>query len=299
MQISASMVKELRERTGAGMMECKKALVDAEGDIDLAVQNLRKAGQAKADKKAGRVAAEGLVAVEVGAAAAAIVELNCETDFVSRKAEFQDFAALAARRALEARVADARALAALPVEAGGGETLEERRRALVATIGENISLRRAACVAGRGDHLAVYVHQGARIGVVVDLAGGSEALARDVAMHVAAARPLALDEAALDAQVLEREREILRAQVADSGKPPEIQDKMLSGRLAKFLAENTLLGQPFVKDPQQTVAKLLAGAGAKVLGYTRYEVGEGIERKAESFAEEVMAQVRESEKEPD
>jgi elongation factor Ts len=298
MQISASMVKELRERTGAGMMECKKALVDTDGDIDLAVVNLRKAGQAKADKKAGRVAAEGVIVMDAAASGAAIVEVNCETDFVSKRADFQAFAALAAGRALAERVADAGALASLPAQSGSDETLEQRRRALVATIGENITLRRAAFVPRHGDHLGMYVHQGSRIGVVVDMAGGSEDLARDVAMHVAAVRPLALDEASLDPEVLAKEREILRAQVAGSGKPPEIQEKMLTGRIAKFLKENTLLGQPFVKDDDQTVSRLLSAAGAKVLGFTRYEVGEGIEKKAENFAAEVMAQVRDSEKEP-
>jgi len=295
MQVSASMVKELRERTGAGMMECKSALVDAAGDIDKAVENLRKAGQAKADKKAGRIAAEGIIAVERCESGAAIVEVNCETDFVSKEADFQAFAALAARQALAGQAGDAAALGALA--AADGETLEHKRRGLIATIGENITLRRAAYVARRGERLGVYLHQGSRIGVVVDMAGGNDELARDVAMHVAAVRPLALDESGLDPEVLAREREILRAQVASSGKPAEIQDKMLSGRVAKFLKENTLLGQPFVKDADVSVARLLAGNGAKVLGFVRFEVGEGIEKKSGNFAEEVMAQVRESEKE--
>jgi len=298
MQISASMVKELRERTGAGMMECKKALVETDGDIDLAVENLRKAGQAKADKKAGRVAAEGVVAMLSAGDGAAIVELNCETDFVSKQENFQAFAAHAAERALAEKAADAQSLGGLASDGADGETLEERRRALVATIGENITLRRAAYVPRRGDHMGMYVHQGARIGVLVDLEGGSEELARDIAMHVAAVRPLALDEQALDPQVLDKEREILRAQVAESGKPPEIQEKMLTGRISKFLKENTLLGQPFVKDPDQTVGKLVSAAGARVIGFTRFEVGEGIEKKTENFVEEVMAQVREREKEP-
>jgi elongation factor Ts len=297
MQISASMVKELRERTGAGMMECKNALVDAAGDIDKAVENLRKAGQAKADKKAGRVAAEGIVALACDATGAAIVEVNCETDFVSKEADFQAFAALAARQALAGKAADAEALAAMP--AADGETLEQRRRALIATIGENITLRRAAFVPRGGEHLGVYLHQGSRIGVVVDMAGGSDELARDVAMHVAAVRPLALDEAGLDPEVLAKERDILRAQVAGSGKPADIQDKMLAGRVAKFLKENTLLGQPFVKDADVSIARLLGSNGARVLGFVRFEVGEGIEKKAGNFAEEVMAQVRESKKDSD
>jgi elongation factor Ts len=298
MQITASMVKELRERTGAGMMECKKFLVEAGGDIELAVENLRKAGQAKADKKAGRVAAEGVVAVARDSGGAAIVELNCETDFVAKKDEFRAFATLAAERALAESVADAGALGAVAAEPGTPQTLEDRRRELVATIGENITLRRAVCRPVRGDHLGIYLHQGSRIGVMVDLEGGSEELARDIAMHVAAVKPLALDESDLDPAVLEKEREILRAQVADSGKPPEIQEKMLTGRVAKFLKENTLLGQPFVKDPDVTVSKLLAASEAKVAGFVRFEVGEGIEKKSENFAEEVMAQVRESERQP-
>ncbi len=293
MQITASMVKELRERTGSGMMECKKALVEVDGDIDLAVENLRKAGQAKADKKAGRIASEGVIAMQASDGVAAMVELNCETDFVAKKEEFQAFAALAAQRAISERPADAVALGALPLD--GGETLEDRRRSLIAAIGENITLRRCAVLQQTGDHFGVYLHQGARIGVIVELAGGSEELARDIAMHVAAINPLALDEDALDPGVLAKEREIIGAQIADSGKPPEIQEKMLNGRVAKFLKESTLLSQPFVKDPDVTVAKLATNAGAKVLGYTRFEVGEGIERKVENFAEEVMSQIRDSE----
>jgi elongation factor Ts len=297
MQISASMVKELRERTGAGMMECKKALVEAEGDIERAVENLRKAGQAKADKKAGRVAAEGVIAIEHSNSVAAMVELNCETDFVAKKDDFQAFAALAASAALAGGSTEPEALAAGPVQGNGGDTIEQRRRDLVAAIGENITLRRVASIARQGDRFGVYLHQGARIGVVVDMRGGSDELARDVAMHVAAARPLALDQDSLDPQLLDKEREILSAQVASSGKPPEIQEKMVSGRIAKFLKESTLLGQPFVKDPDVSVAKLLSASDASVLGYTRFEVGEGIEKKTENFAAEVMAQVRGSAKE--
>jgi elongation factor Ts len=292
MQISASMVKELRERTGSGMMECKNALVEVDGDIDLAAENLRKAGQAKADKKAGRVAAEGVIAVQTSGSAVSIVELNCETDFVAKKAEFQQFADMAARCAVAEQPADAQALGALTVNDGG--TLEDQRRQLIAAIGENITLSRYVSMQRAGDHFGVYLHQGAHIGVVVDLAGGSEELARDIAMHVAAINPLALDESAIDPAVLAKEKEIISAQIADSGKPVEIQEKMLNGRVAKYLKENTLLGQPFVKDPELTVAKLTDKAGARVLGYTRFEVGEGIEKKTENFAEEVMAQIRDS-----
>jgi len=292
MQISASMVKELRERTGSGMMECKKALVEVDGDIDLAIENLRKAGQAKADKKAGRVAAEGVIAVHSSDGVAAIVELNCETDFVAKKEEFQQFAVVAAQRAEAERPANAAELAELTLD--DGETLEVHRRNLIAAIGENITLRRFAVLPRAGDCFGVYLHQGSRIGVVVDLAGGDEELARDIAMHVAAINPLALDESGLDPVVLAKEREIIGAQIADSGKPPEIQEKMLSGRVAKFLKENTLLSQPFVKDPDVSIAKLLGKAGATILGYTRFEVGEGIEKKTENFAAEVMNQIRDS-----
>jgi len=291
MQISASMVKELRERTGAGMMECKKALVEAQGDVGLAAENLRKAGQAKADKKAGRVAAEGVVAVQVVGGTAAVLELNCETDFVAKQDNFKDFARQVAQRAAETATADVQTLAGMPLQASGGETIEHQLRTLVATIGEKISLRRAVVHQLAGDRFGVYVH-GSRIGVVVDLAGGDADLAKDVAMHVAASNPLALDESGLAAEALDKEKEILKAQIADSGKPPEIQEKMLSGRIAKYLKEVTLVGQPFVKDPDVTVGKLLSGAGASIRCYTRLEVGEGIEKKSENFAEEVMAQVR-------
>jgi elongation factor Ts len=273
------------------MMECKKALVEADGDVELAAENLRKAGQAKADKKAGRVAAEGVVAVETLGAVTAMVELNCETDFVAKQEEFQSLARAVARRAAQTATADVEALAALSLDPDGEETIGERLRAMVATIGEKISLRRAVVHRLQGDRFGVYVH-GSRIGVVVDLRGGNDDLAKDLAMHVAASKPLALDEAGLDAHTLDKEKEILRAQIADSGKPPEIQEKMLTGRVAKYLKEVTLLGQPFVKDPDLSVAKLLKGGNAAVLAFTRLEVGEGIEKKSENFAEEVMAQVR-------
>ena len=291
MQISAALVKELRERTGAGMMECKKALVEADGDIELAAENLRKAGQAKADKKASRVAAEGVIAIERAGDTVAMVELNCETDFVAREDQFRQFAQQIAARAAATATADVVALNALPLEQGGSESIEGHARELVTTIGEKITVRRAAVHQLKGEHFGVYVH-GGRIGVVVDVNGGSEESAKDVAMHVAASNPLALDESQLPSDTLEKEREILLAQVADSGKPPEIQEKMVAGRLNKYLKEVTLLGQPFVKDPDVTVAKFLAANGASVNAYSRFEVGEGIEKKQENFAEEVMAQVR-------
>ncbi len=292
MQISASMVKELRERTGAGMMECKKALVETDGDIDAAVEEMRKSGQARADKKAGRVAAEGLVAVAVSAdgARGALVEVNCETDFVAREEEFRAFVGAVAERVLADGVTDVSALGALPV-GQGGPSIDERRLELVAKIGENMTVRRAEVVESADGRIGAYVH-GGRIGVLVDVSGGDEVVAKDVAMHVAASQPLSVDADGLPAGVLAKEREILLAQVADSGKPPEIQEKMISGRLAKYLKEVTLLGQPFVKDPDQTMEKYLAGVGASVAAFSRFAVGEGIEKRTENFAEEVMAQVR-------
>ncbi len=293
MSVTASMVKELRERTGAGMMECKKALVEANGDIDAAIENMRKSGQAKADKKAGRVAAEGLIAIELSedGKSAAMVEVNCETDFVAKEEEFKSFVAAVAKRGLEEKPSDAGALGALTLEKNGGATVDERRRELIAKIGENITIRRVRAADSGGDRFGAYVH-GGRIGVLVDMKGGEESTARDIAMHVAASRPLALSDADLPKEHLDKEREILRAQVADSGKPPEIREKMIAGRLSKYLKEVTLLGQPFVKDPDTSVEKYLKSAGAQVLGFTRFEVGEGIEKKSENFAEEVMAQVR-------
>ena len=293
MSVTASMVKELRERTGAGMMECKKALVEADGDIDKAIENMRKSGQAKADKKAGRVAAEGLIAIELSADAssAAMVEVNCETDFVAKEGEFKSFVAQVAKRALEEKAGDAESLGGLELDKDGGPTVDERRRELVAKIGENITVRRLHAAEAVGDRFGAYVH-GGRIGVLVDMKGGDEEAARDIAMHVAASRPLALSESDMPKEHLDKEREILKAQVADSGKPHEIQEKMISGRLNKYLREVTLLGQPFVKDPDTSVEKHLKSVGAEVLAFTRFEVGEGIEKTSENFAEEVMAQVR-------
>ena len=294
MQITAAMVKELRERTGAGMMECKKALQEAGGDMEAAIELMRKSGQAKADKKAGRVAAEGVIAAAAGEAGVALVEINSETDFVAKEADFQAFAQRVAERALAAAPADLEALLALVLEEGGA-TVEEARRELVARLGENITVRRfERLAAAPGRILAHYLHGSPvrRIGVVVELEGGDEALARDLAMHVAASRPQYVSVEDVPTEVLEKEREILRAQAEASGKPPEIVQKMVEGRLRKQLGEITLLGQPFVKDPDTTVGKLLERAGAKVLRFVRLEVGEGIERKAESFAEEVMAQVK-------
>lgn len=291
MQITAALVKELRERTGAGMMECKGALVENNGDIEAAIEHMRKTGLAKAAKKAGRVAAEGLIlaAVEETAKRALLVEVNCETDFVAKGEDFIGFARAVADLTLSRAPADLEALHALPL-GPAGESVEHTRQTLVAKLGENITVRRFAELRAE-DHLGVYLH-GTRIGVLVALSGGSAELAKDVAMHIAASRPVCVDESQVPADLLAKEREIYQAQAAESGKPAEIIEKMVGGRLKKFVEEVTLVGQPFVKDPDTKVGKLLDQAGAKVSGFVRFEVGEGIEKKSENFAEEVMSQVR-------
>jgi elongation factor Ts len=287
MNIAADTVKQLRERTGAGFMECKKALVETQGDLDAAAELMRKTGLAKADKKAARVAAEGTVAVERSGGNAVLVELNCETDFVARSEEFLAFARELARVALAESPADLHGLLALRE---GDSTLEERRRALIAKIGENISVRRFVRVTAPGA-LGTYVH-GGRIGSLVALKGGDEALAKDLAMHVAAVNPAYIDSSGVPAAVLDKEREILAEQTKGEKKPPEIIAKMVEGRLRKYLAEITLVGQPFVKDPEVTVEKLLKKANATVVQFVRYEVGAGIEKKQDDFVGEVMAQVK-------
>jgi elongation factor Ts len=286
MNITADSVKQLRERTGAGMMECKKALVETKGDLDAAAELMRKSGLAKADKKATRVAAEGAVVIERSANRAVLVEVNCETDFVARGDEFQDFAKAVAQVALTKAPAD---LDALMASSGADGTLEERRRALIAKIGENISVRRFTAVNSPGP-LGTYVH-GGRIGTLVALKGGDEPLARDLAMHIAAVNPAYIDANGVPAAVLEKERAILAEQTKGENKPPEIIAKMVEGRLRKYLAEITLLGQSFVKDPDTTVEKLLKRSGASVVEFVRYEVGAGIEKKKDDFVGEVMAQV--------
>src|SRR5579863_3088838 len=287
MNITADTVKQLRERTGAGMMECKKALVETQGDLDAAAELMRKTGLAKADKKAARGGAEGTVVVERSGSNAVLVEVNCETDFVARGDEFQAFARDVARAAIEKAPADVNALVAL---ASGASTLDEQRRALIAKIGENISVRRFERVTAPGA-LGTYVH-GGRIGALVALKGGDEALARDLAMHVAAANPAYIDASGVPAAVLDKEREILAEQTKGEKKPPEIIAKMVEGRLRKYLAEITLVGQPFVKDPDTTVEKLLKKSGASEVQFVRYAVGEGIEKKQDDFVSEVMAQVK-------
>ncbi len=275
MSVSASMVKELRERTGAGMMECKKALVAADGNTEKAIELLRKSGQANAEKKLSRVAADGRIAIAVDGNKAAIAEINSETDFVARGGNFVEFAEAVVGAALSNSVEDVDALSTTTL--ADGRMIETARTDLVAKVGENISVRRFERVEAV-DHLGNYTH-GARIGVLVSMSGGNAELARDVAMHVAASNPLCVDEDGVPADMLERERRIIAEQSAESGKPPEIVEKMVTGRVAKFLREITLLGQPFVKDPDVSVGKLLKSADAKVNVFIRYELGEDIEKK--------------------
>ena len=293
MAISAAMVKELRERTGSGMMECKKALVETNGDVEAAIEMMRKSGQAKAAKKAGRTAAEGVIVIKHSddGTRAVMVEVNCETDFVAKDANFMSFADAVAERALHGDAGSVEALLEQSLHEGEDTTVDQARGALVAKIGENMNLRRFERFVTENGRLAAYRH-GVRIGVVVDIEGGDEDLGKDIAMHIAASSPLAVGEADVSADVLDKEREIFQAQAAESGKPANIVEKMVEGRVRKYLAEVTLLGQPFVKDPDTTVEKLLAAKGAKVNGFRRFEVGEGIEKKVENFAEEVMAQVQ-------
>jgi elongation factor Ts len=291
MQITASMVKELRERTGSGMMECKKALQEADGDIDVAIENMRKSGMAKADKKSGRVAAEGRVVIKISddGKSAAVVEVNCETDFVSGGDDFLSFVDAIATTALRNKPADLAALSEMTLE-GSSESIEEARKEKIAKVGENMQLRRFELLETTAGTFGSYLH-GTRMGVLVEMENGNDELIKDVAMHIAASNPLCVSEAEVPADVLEKEKEILRAQALESGKPADIVEKMLTGRIRKYLAEITLLGQSFVKDPDKTVETLLSDAGATVNRFVRYEVGEGIEKKQENFADEVMAQV--------
>ena len=280
--ISASMVKELRERTGLGMMECKKALVEADGNLELAIENLRKSSGMKAAKKAGRVAADGVVRVAVNGSQGTLLEVNSETDFVARDDNFSAFADKVIAKASLAASTDVGTLME-------GE-LEDARSALVQKIGENITVRRIEKISA--SVVGVYVHSNEKIGVMIGLDGGSKELAKDIAMHVAASNPMVVNPADVDSGVIEKEKEIFAAQAESSGKPAEIIEKMVGGRIRKFLAEISLVEQPFVKDPDQTVGQLVEAAGARVTGMVRFEVGEGIEKDEIDFAEEVMAQAR-------
>ncbi|WP_297474329.1 translation elongation factor Ts [Ferrovum sp.] len=286
-EITASMVKELRERTGLGMMECKKALTEAQGEMKAAEDLLRIRSGAKASKAATRVAAEGVVAVVIHADArvGALVEVNCETDFVAKNEEFMAFARTAAECVACDDPATVEALAQCSLPAGG--VLEDIRQALVMKLGENMTLRRFVRYETTG-HLAQYMH-GQKIGVLVDMLGGDAALGRDIAMHIAASKPVCVSAAEVPAELLQREREIYTAQAAESGKPAEIVAKMVEGRVQKYLAEVTLIGQPFVKNPDQTVEVLLKSRGASVQRFSMLVVGEGIEKKVENFAAEVAA----------
>lgn len=292
MAITAALVKELRERTGSGMMECKKALVESNGDIEQAIEAMRKSGLAKADKKSDRVAAEGIIAIESTAddKQAVMLEVNSETDFVAKADDFIDFVNQVAKVVLTEKPADVDALMALPLVAGG-ESIDTVRQSLIAKIGENIQVRRFAMMSVEDGVIGYYRH-GDRIGTMVSVSGGDMALAKDVAMHVAASRPQAISGADLPAELLDKERDIVATQAKDSGKPEAIIEKMVEGRMKKFVNEISLLGQAFVKDPDLTVEKLLKQSDATVNEFSFYEVGEGIEKKEDNFAEEVMAQAR-------
>jgi len=292
MAISADQVKDLRARTGAGMMECKKALQEAEGDVEAAVDVMRRRGLAKADKKADRVAAEGVIVSSVSedAKQGVLLEVNAETDFVAGNDDFLGFSRRVAEVVLAKAPADVNELMALPYQDEGGDDVETAQKELVGRIGENVQIRRFARYSTDGV-VATYLH-GSRIGVVIDVASDDATLARDLAMHVAASQPICVSKEDVDSATLERERQILVDQAQDSGKSDEIIQKMVEGRLNKWLGEVTLLGQPFVKDPDQTVEELLKAKGAGVNRFIRFEVGEGKEKKEENFAEEVAAQVK-------
>ncbi len=288
--ITAAQVQELRERTGAGMMECKRALQSVNGNIEAAIEAMRKSGQAKADKKEGRVAAEGIIVVKNSNdnKMAVVIEINCETDFVARDESFKELASKIAEKALENKTTDLAALIELPL--GNDMTVEQARRALVAKIGENIQIRRLSLVTTDG-MVASYVH-GGRIGVLVELTGGEPQLGKDLAMHIAANNPIVVNREDVPKDSVEKEKEIFSAQAQSSGKPAAIIEKMVEGRINKFLDEVSLVGQPFVKDPSVTVAQLLQQHNAKVVKFIRFAVGEGIEKQSEDFVEAVMAQVR-------
>jgi elongation factor Ts len=285
MAVTAALVKELRERTAAGMLDCKKALVEANGDIELAIENMRKSGQAKAAKKAGRIAAEGVVLTKVTDGVATMMEVNCETDFVARDEGFLNFGNQLVTLAAANDVSDVEALNNLEID---GVSVSDARTALVTKIGENISPRRVISV--KGDSLGAYVH-GGRIGVIAILTGGDEELAKDIAMHVAASSPQYVKPEDVPADVVEKEKTIQIDIAIQSGKPAEIAEKMVAGRMKKFTGEVSLTGQPFVKDPSMSVGDLLKSKNADVVNFVRFEVGEGIEKKTEDFAAEVAAQM--------
>jgi elongation factor Ts len=291
MSITAQQVKELRERTGAPMMKCKKFLTEVDGDIDAAVVAMRKADPAAADKRADKVAAEGVILVKLSADAkrAMIMEINCETDFVGRDVNFTTFADLVAQRAMDTNTLDVDAVMALTAADDSDATLDQMRQELVSKIGENIKLRRISLIESEGG-IASYRH-GDRIGVIVSTVPANDDLAKDIAMHIAASKPEVVSAEDMPKAVMDAEREIYMAQAKESGKPEAIIEKMVAGRVNKFLKENSLLGQSFVKDPTMSIADLLKSHAASVSAFVRFEVGEGVEKKVDNFAEEVMAQV--------
>ena len=287
MEITASLVKELRERTGAGVMDCKAALSDARGDIEIAIEVMRKSGAAKAAKKAGRIAAEGIISIKLNENDIVILEVNCETDFVTKDESFLSFVDSVIQVISNNNVSDVDELLKLNF---GNQTIEEANQQLIAKIGEKITIRRFQKSLIQ-NQTGTYLH-GIRIGVIVEIKGGSEELVKDIAMHIAASRPLFINEDQISQEVLDKEKEIYTAQAQESGKPADIIEKMIEGRLKKFIKEITLLGQPFVKDPEKSIEKILKSSNAKVLSFIRYEVGEGIEKRVDNFAEEVMSQAK-------
>ena len=286
-QITAALVKELREITGAGMMDCKKALVECEGDKDKAIDYLREKGIAKAAKKAGRIASEGVVAAASNGSTACIVEVNSETDFVAKNENFQNLVKKIAEHIVATKPADMDALNASELD---GKTVADVMTEAVASIGEKLSLRRFECYTSEAGKLATYIHMGGKIGVLVELDGGDEAMGKDIAMQIAAAKPTAIDRAGVDASALEHEKEVLRKQALEEGKPEKIVERMVEGRINKFYKEVCLVEQEFVKDSDKTIADVLGGV--KVLRFARFEMGEGLEKKNEDFAAEVAAQIK-------
>ena len=278
--ISASAVKELRERTGLGMMDCKNALVQSSGDMDLAIETLRKSSGMKAAKKAGRIAADGIISSRIGKGFGVIVEVNCETDFAAKNQDFLAFADSVTQRVFEGRISNLESL-----------DFEDVREKLVQKIGENITIRRSEIIEDADASVSNYIHGNKKIGVLLAVSGGDDALAQDIAMHIAAMNPLVVSPEQVSAELVEKEREIYRAQAEESGKPQEIVEKMVDGRVRKYLAEISLTEQPFVKDSEKKVGDLCSSSGAKILRFVRYEVGEGIDKDEDDFAAEVQRQL--------
>ena len=278
--ISASAVKELRERTGLGMMDCKNALVQSSGDMELAIETLRKSSGMKAAKKAGRIAADGIISSRVGNGIGVIVEVNCETDFAAKNQDFLAFADSVTQRVFEGRISNLESI-----------DFEDVREKLVQKIGENITIRRSEIIEDVDASVSNYIHGNKKIGVLLAVSGGDDALAQDIAMHIAAMNPLVVSPDQVSAELIEKEREIYRAQAEESGKPLEIVEKMVDGRVRKYLAEISLTEQPFVKDSEKKVGDLCSSSGAKIIRFVRYEVGEGIDKDEDDFAAEVQRQL--------